>query len=112
MQMSVVQARRVPASTPQLFGSTFLCEAPRQLVLEGGFEFHHGDRLMPFAIVYETYGRLAPDGSNAILVCHALSPGAHAAGKYAPTDQATGWWDGLIGHGKGIDLDDHFVVCV
>jgi homoserine O-acetyltransferase len=81
-------------------------------VLERGFAFHHGERITPFTIVYETYGKLAADGSNAILVCHALSPGAHAAGKYEPTDLATGWWDGLIGYGKGIDLTSHFVVCV
>jgi homoserine O-acetyltransferase len=81
-------------------------------VLEEGFGFHNGQRIAPFTIVYETFGTLNADHSNAILVCHALSPGAHAAGKYAPTDAAAGWWDGLIGYGKGIDLAEHFVVCV
>jgi len=110
--MTAAQLRRFSAPTPQLFGSTFVCEAPRQLALEHGFAFHHGERITPFTIVYETYGALAADRSNAILVCHALSPGAHAAGKYAPSDLATGWWDGLIGYDKGIDLTNHFVVCV
>src|SRR5438552_924707 len=100
--MTATQVGRRPASNPDLFGSTFVCEAAHRLTLEQGFAFDHGARITPFTIVYETYGRLAPDGSNAILVCHALSPGAHAAGKYAPTDAAAGWWDGLIGYGKGI----------
>ncbi len=100
------------APRPQLVDATFVCDPPKQLVLDAGFHFHHGSRLAPFTLVYETYGELAPDGGNAILVCHALSPGAHAAGKYAPSDAVAGWWDGLIGHGKGIDLADQFVVCV
>jgi homoserine O-acetyltransferase len=110
--MSVSQLPRARESSPRLFGSTFLCEPPRQLELRDGFAFQHGQVIAPFTVVYETYGRLAADGSNAILVCHALSPGAHAAGKYTPGDAAAGWWDGLIGYGKGIDLAEHFVVCV
>jgi len=63
--------------------------------------------------VYETFGELNADKSNAILVCHALSASAHAAGKYAEDqDEKPGWWDGLVGYGKGIDLEKHFVVCV
>ncbi|HEX7840470.1 MAG TPA: homoserine O-acetyltransferase [Kofleriaceae bacterium] len=110
--MAAAHLQRIPAPIPPVSGSTFLCEAPKQLALEDGFEFRHGQRIAPFGIVYETFGKLAADRSNAILVCHALSPGAHAAGKYAPGDATTGWWDGLIGYGKGIDLAEHFVVCV
>lgn len=110
--MSTAHLRRSSVPAPHIAGSTFVCDAPKQLVLDGGFEFHHGPQIAPFTIVYETFGKLAPDRSNAVLVCHALSPGAHAAGKYTPGDQAAGWWDGLIGYGKGIDLTDHFVVCV
>ncbi|MDQ3339467.1 MAG: homoserine O-acetyltransferase [Myxococcota bacterium] len=91
---------------------SFISEPPKQLVLPDGFTFSHGDVIAPFAITYETFGTLAADRSNAILVCHALSPGAHAAGKYTEADAKPGWWDGMIGHGKGIDLDRHFVVCV
>src|ERR1041385_5447686 len=109
--MTVSELRRISAPAPQL-GSTFRCDAPRRLDLVNGFNFQHGDRIAPFAIVYETFGTLAPDRDNAILVCHALSPGAHAAGKYATTDTSAGWWDGLVGFGKGIDLREHFVVCV
>src|SRR5260370_728059 len=65
-----------------------------------------------FTIQYETFGELNADRSNAILVCHALSADAHAAGKYTSSDEERpGWWDGLIGYGKGIDLEKYFVVC-
>ncbi len=103
---------QAPLPGPQLIGTTFLCDPPKRLVLADGFAFHHGERIAPFTIAYETFGELAPDRSNAILVCHALSPGPHAAGKYAATDATAGWWDGMIGYGKGIDLSKYFVVCV
>ena len=96
----------------QLLGDTFLAQPPRSLSLERGFRFQRGETLAPFSIVYETYGELSPSHDNAILVCHALSPGAHAAGKYHASDAKPGWWDGLIGYGKGIDLAKYFVVCV
>jgi homoserine O-acetyltransferase len=97
---------------PTHLDDTFLCQPARSLVLDDGFRFHHGQRIAPFTIVYETYGELNDARDNAILVCHALSPGAHAAGKYTPDDAKPGWWDGMIGYGKGIDLHEHFVVCV
>src|SRR5512140_1448383 len=94
-----------------LIGKTFLSDPPKQLVLEEGFRFHHGQTIAPFTIVYETFGELNAEKSNAILVCHALSPSAHAAGKYTGSDdESPGWWDGLVGYGKGIDLNKHFVV--
>jgi homoserine O-acetyltransferase len=98
--------------TVQLLDDTFISDPPKRLELADGFEFRHGERIAPFTIVYETYGELNRERSNAILVCHALSPGAHACGKYAPDDVKPGWWDGMIGYGKGIDLHEHFVVCV
>jgi homoserine O-acetyltransferase/O-succinyltransferase len=92
---------------------TFISDPPRLLELPEGFRFRHGQTIAPFAIVYETFGRLNADRSNAILVCHALSAGAHAAGKYTDDpEEKPGWWDGLIGFGKGIDLAQYFVVCV
>ena len=96
----------------QFVDDTFVCDPPKSLVLAEGFRFTHGERIAPFEIIYETYGELNADKSNAVLVCHALSPGAHCAGKYTPDDQKPGWWDGMVGHGKGIDLRTHFVVCV
>lgn len=96
----------------QLVDDTFICEPAKSLALVDGFAFKHGERIAPFTIVYETYGALNADRSNAVLVCHALSPGAHCAGKYAVDDAKAGWWDGMVGYGKGIDLAKYFVVCV
>jgi homoserine O-acetyltransferase len=96
----------------QSLQQTFLAAPPKQLVLEEGFTFQHGQTIAPFTIHYETFGELNADKSNAILVCHALSASAHAAGKYGDSeDERPGWWDGLIGYGKGIDLERYFVVC-
>jgi homoserine O-acetyltransferase/O-succinyltransferase len=92
---------------------SFLTSPPRELVLPDGFRFTHGQVIAPFTIVYETFGTLNEDRSNAILVCHALSASAHAAGRYTDDpDEKPGWWDGLVGYGKAIDLGRWFVVCV
>jgi len=99
-------------SVAQLVQNTFIAAPPKQLVLDKGFRFLHGQTIAPFTIAYETFGELNEEKSNAILVCHALSASAHAAGKYTSSDdEKPGWWDGLIGYGKGIDLDKYFVVC-
>ena len=68
-------------------------------------------RVLPeMSLAYETYGRLAPDGRNAILVTHGFTSSQHAAGKYSPSDPTAGSWDGLIGPGKAIDTTRFFVV--
>ena len=93
--------------------STFVAREPQNLSIPEGFRFRHGQVVAPFSIRYETFGELNADRSNAILVCHALSASAHAAGKYTSNeDERPGWWDGLIGYGKGIDLTRYFVICV
>ncbi len=61
-------------------------------------------------IAYETYGELNEDRSNAILICHALSGEAHAAGYHAG-DKKPGWWNEMIGPGKAFDTDKYFVIC-
>ncbi len=68
-----------------------------------------GRILEPFEIAYETYGALNEDKDNVVLVTHALSGSHHAAGLYEG-DRKPGWWDGLIGPGKGIDTDTHYVI--
>jgi homoserine O-acetyltransferase len=94
-------------------GDTFISGTPLSLDLADGFRFRHGQTIAPFTIRYETFGTLNEDRSNAILVCHALSASAHAAGKYTDDpEERPGWWDGLIGYGKAIDLEKYFVVCV
>ena len=101
---------------------TQLLDLPQPLVLDCG------SRLPSVHIAYETYGTLSPKCDNVILVCHALSGDAHAAGyTRAPTSESTrdgfraeerdgskrgglGWWDGMIGPGKAFDTDRFFVV--
>src|SRR6187200_951497 len=88
-----------------------------------------GRDLHPVRVAYETYGTLSPSRDNVILVCHALSGDAHAAGfARTPPAESTrdgfaaedrdgtsgrglGWWDGMIGPGKAFDTDRYFVVC-
>ncbi|MER7008106.1 homoserine O-acetyltransferase [Dactylosporangium sp. NPDC000555] len=100
---------------------TRYAELPEPVQLDCGRELHH------VRVAYETYGTLSPDRDNVILVCHALSGDAHAAGVSAAPAQSTrdgfgaedrdgatgkglGWWDGMIGPGKAFDTDRFFVV--
>jgi homoserine O-acetyltransferase len=69
-----------------------------------------GETLAPVDIAYETYGALNAARSNAILIQHAFSGDAHAAGVSAEGG-APGWWDNMIGPGKGFDTDQYFVIC-
>lgn len=63
-----------------------------------------------YELMYETYGTLNAQRSNAILICHALSGNHHVAGHYADAPNNVGWWDTMIGPGKPIDTDKFFVV--
>ena len=74
------------------------------------FRLESGDVLPELTLVYESYGRLAADGRNAILITHGFTSSQHVAGKYSPSDETAGWWDGLIGPGKAIDTQRYFVV--
>ena len=76
----------------------------QELKLEGG------GSLAPVTIAYETYGRLSERKDNAILVTHALSGDAHVAGRHSANDKRPGWWDMMIGPGKGLDTDRYFVI--
>ena len=69
-----------------------------------------GATLAPVEVAYETYGRLNERRSNAILIAHAFSGDAHAAGVSREGGQ-TGWWDNMIGPGKGFDTNKYFVIC-
>lgn len=70
-----------------------------------------GGRIEHVTVAYETWGALAPDGSNAVLVLHALTGDSHAAGPPGPGHRHAGWWDPMIGPGAPIDTDRFFVVC-
>lgn len=74
------------------------------------FLLKSGLSLPEFEIIYETYGQLNQNKSNAILICHALSGHHHAAGYHAHEDQKPGWWDTYIGPNKPIDTNKFFVV--
>ena len=97
-------------------------DLPSSVRLDSGRELHS------VRVAYETYGALSPRRDNVILVCHALSGDAHAAG-FSPEAAAQstrdgfgaddrdgsagkglGWWDGMIGPGKAFDTDRYFVV--
>lgn len=69
-----------------------------------------GAKLAPVEIAYETYGELDAERGNAVVVCHALTGDAHAAGYHGDPDRR-GWWDNLIGPGRPVDTDRFFVVC-
>jgi homoserine O-acetyltransferase/O-succinyltransferase len=70
----------------------------------------YGEALPHVAVAFEAYGSLNRAGDNVVLVCHALTGSAHAAGVQAP-GEVPGWWDPLIGPGKAVDTREHFVVC-
>lgn len=71
-----------------------------------------GATLAGYTLVYETYGTLNADKSNAVLVCHALNASHHVAGTYAGQPKSEGWWDNLVGPGKPLDTDRFFVIGV
>jgi homoserine O-acetyltransferase len=70
-----------------------------------------GRLLGPLTLAYETYGTLNQDRSNVILVTHAWTGNAHAAGLHSAEDRRPGWWDNMIGPGKVLDTDRYFVLC-
>jgi homoserine O-acetyltransferase len=71
-----------------------------------------GAQLADYTLVYETYGALNADKSNAVLVCHALNASHHVAGVYADDPKQVGWWDNMVGPGKPLDTDRFFVIGV
>lgn len=78
---------------------------------EDALELDCGKKLYSVNIRYETYGKLLPDGSNAVLILHALTGDAHVSGRHSPDDPKPGWWDVMIGPGKYLDTNKYFVVC-
>lgn len=95
-----LQGRSVGAVTP--LAATF----PDPLLLRSG------QSLGPYHLVYETYGTLNTERSNAVLICHALNASHHVAG-YPENDPSNlGWWDNMVGPGKPVDTDRFFVIGV
>jgi homoserine O-acetyltransferase len=79
----------------------------RPFVLEGGGVLHGG-----VSVAYETWGELAPDGGNAILVCHALTGDSHVVGPLTDGHPQPGWWESIVGPGRVLDTDRYFIVCL
>ncbi|MDL5031028.1 homoserine O-acetyltransferase [Pelomonas sp. APW6] len=83
---------------------------PQRMRFEAPLPLRSGARIRDYELVYETYGQLNADKSNAVLVCHALNASHHVAGTYAGQEKSEGWWDNLVGPGKPLDTDHFFVI--
>ena len=86
--------------------------APRVAKFEQPLSLRSGTTLDSYELVYETYGALNADRSNAVLVCHALNAAHHVAGRYADDPDNVGWWDNMIGPGKPLDTRRFYVIGV
>lgn len=84
---------------------------PQTLHFDEPLALDCGRVLNEYQLIYETYGTLNADRSNAVLICHALSGDHHAAGYHETEQRKPGWWDVAIGPGKPIDTRQFFVVC-
>src|SRR5690606_9423482 len=76
----------------------------------GTLDLESGEQLPGVRLAYETWGELAPDRSNAILITHALTGDSHLIGAPSAGHATGGWWGGIVGPGKAIDTDRWFVV--
>ncbi len=77
---------------------------------DGPFRFKEGGSLPAVTVAYETWGELAANRDNAVMILTGLSPDAHAAS--SELDPSEGWWEPIVGPGRPIDTDRHFVICV
>jgi homoserine O-acetyltransferase/O-succinyltransferase len=82
----------------------------RRFVDVGTVALERGGEVPDVRVAYETWGELAPDRSNAVLVLHALTGDSHVAGDVEPGHPTPGWWGGVVGPGRAIDTDRWFVV--
>lgn len=85
---------------------------PQTFHFDQALSLECGRTLPEFDLIVETYGRLNPQKSNAILICHALSGSHHAAGYHSADDKKPGWWDNFIGPNKAVDTNKFYVVCL
>ena len=85
---------------------------PQSMHFAQPLSLQSGAVLSDYTLVYETYGSLNADASNAVLVCHALNASHHVAGVYEGQPKSTGWWDNMVGPGKPLDTDRFFVIGV
>ena len=97
--------------TPDLSAQSVGLVTPQVAHFDTPFQLSNGATLDQHQLIYETYGELNASGTNAVLICHALSGSHHAAGIHNATEPRPGWWDLAIGPGKPIDTNRLFVVC-
>lgn len=102
---------REERSHPAPAGGAGVAPAPAGVVTLDQLSFDDGGVLAPVSLAYETWGRLAPSGENAVLLCHALTGSAHARDERQPDDPRAGWWNPLVGPGRVFDTERYFVVC-
>lgn len=88
--------------------------SPQSMHFDAPLPLQSGASIAGYQLVYETYGELNADRSNAVLVCHALNASHHVAGIYLKEDgsKSVGWWDNMVGPGKPLDTDRFFVIGV
>lgn len=84
--------------------------APQIMHFPQSLPLKSGAALADYVLMYETYGTLNADKSNAVLVCHALNASHHVAGIYPDVPDSIGWWDNMVGPGKSLDTDKFFVI--
>jgi homoserine O-acetyltransferase/O-succinyltransferase len=96
-----------------LVNSAGIVETKHIRVVEGDvpLKLQSGKTLGSIDVAYETYGKINEQGSNVVLICHALSGNAHVAGYNSSEEDKPGWWDIMIGPGKYIDTNKYFVIC-
>ncbi|MFL6657446.1 MAG: homoserine O-acetyltransferase [Massilia sp.] len=85
---------------------------PQTMRFAEPLQLQGGATLADYTLMYETYGTLNADKSNAVLVCHALNASHHVAGTYEGDPKSTGWWDNMVGPGKPVDTNRFFVIGV
>ncbi len=99
------EVRTTARGEPKLFARTH-----HMTVYEDGLRLDCGRRFGPITVAWEQYGVFDRDRSNVVLVCHALSGGAHAAGWHEGAEKP-GWWHDMIGPGKAFDTERYCVIC-
>jgi len=86
--------------------------SPQAMHFAEPLRLQSGAHLGDYTLMYETYGTLNAERSNAVLICHALNASHHVAGTYADQPKSAGWWDNMVGPGKPVDTDRFFVIGV
>ena len=89
-----------------------LIATSQSMHFEAPLPLQSGASIRAYDLAYETYGTLNAEGSNAVLICHALNASHHVAGVYADQPKSEGWWDSMIGPGKPVDTNRFFVIGV